>query len=175
MKAPVAFPNIYSLLELLPSQAGEGGRWDFGHPASEVSPAARLWLAGGGERMRPSSAIIIWRTARPFGAAGLAGRDLHQLLGPAEESPRCLQAWQQQERFVTGNESGNKWIDDQDSREVQAGGGSVIKPLWISCRVSSVLDRAGGFYFNPSLIKLLLMFSTGTLQWPEVLTQPPSR
>lgn len=47
-------------------------------------------------------------------------------------------------------------------------GGSVIQPLLISCRVSSVLDRAGGFYFNPPPINVL-----DVLHWNAAVTGDP--
>ena len=103
------------------------------------------------------------RAPSPFWAVGLAGRDLHQLIGPTEEAHAACRRGSGRRDLSQVTRVGT------DESMIKTAGkyrlkGCVIKPLQISCRVSSVLDRAGGFYFNPSLIKLLLMFSTGTLQ-----------
>lgn len=76
MKAPMIFPNIYSLLDLLPSQADERVDELMGIPQQRPRQPVRLWLPGD-ENDNAVRQFEVIRAASPFWAAGLAGRDLY--------------------------------------------------------------------------------------------------
>lgn len=128
-------------------------------PISAVSAAVRLWLPGDGNDNAVTQFEVI-RAASPFWAVGLAGRDLYQLIGLRGEAHACRRESIGRD-FSQGMRVGTNETMIKTSGKYRLGR-SITKLLWISCRVSSVLDRAGGFYLI--LINLLMIFSTGMLQ-----------